>query len=262
MQTTSTLFDLYLEERRQAILDVIIRAGRVTVGELAEQFGVSTVTIRGDLDALAERNLVVRTHGGAVPAQAGLDELTLALRRQHQTKEKSRIGEAAAASVADGDAIYLDASSTSLAIAHHLKPRRHLTVLSNSLAVAQELLDAPTTTVVLIGGVLQRETASCIGSYGLNLLDHFNLQIGFFGAHGLTMHNGLTDVHPAVAEFKRPLIRRCRRVAAVLDGTKWGRVGVASFARIEEIDAVITDASAPAHLIDEARAVGVAVTVV
>jgi DeoR/GlpR family transcriptional regulator of sugar metabolism len=262
MQAAPIPSDLYLEERRQAILDVIVCAGRVTVGDLAEQFGVSAVTIRGDLDALAGRNLVVRTHGGAVPAQEGLGELALALRRQRQVKEKSRIGEAAAETIADGDAIYLDASSTSLAIAHHLRQRRHITVLSNSLAVAQELLDAPAVTVVLVGGVLQKETASCIGVYGLDLLDHFNLQIGFFGAHGLTVQNGLTDIHPAVAEFKRRLAQRCRRVTVVLDGTKWARVGVASFARIDEIDAVITDASAPAHLIDEVRSFGVAVTIV
>lgn len=262
IHTVSDTLDLYLEERRQGILTTIIQRGRVTVGELAEYFGVSTVTIRADLQALAERGLIVRTHGGAVPAESALGEFALTLRRQRQVREKSRIGNAGAARISDGDAVYLDGSSTSLAIAHHLKQHRHVTVVTNSLAVAQELLDAPSVTVALIGGVLQKETASLIGAYGMDLLQHFNLQAGFFGAHGLTLGEGLTDVNPDVAEFKRPLIHHCRQVIAVLDATKWGRVGVVSFARLEEIDGVITDAGASEDLVAGVRSFGVDVTLV
>ena len=119
--------DLFLEERRQAILKHINQNGRASVAELSQQFGVSEVTIRGDLQALAEQNLVVRTHGGAVPVTSGPAVPSLALRRRQQVSEKERIGAAGAALVANGDAIFLDSSSTTLAIAHRLKNRRDVT---------------------------------------------------------------------------------------------------------------------------------------
>ena len=254
--------ELYLEERRQAILEQVNHEGRVSVTELSQEFGVSEVTIRADLQALAERDLVVRTHGGAVPGPAGLSELTLALRRRRQVREKSRIGRTGAALVADGDAIFLDSSSTSLSIAHHLKLRRHVTVITNGLAVVQELMDAPDVTVVMTGGTLDRDTASLVGAYGLEAVRPLNIRRGFFGAHGITPAEGLTDVSSAVAEVKRPLVAMCREVVAVLDATKWGRVGVASFAALEDISRVITTDGVLETALAQVRAAGVEVQVV
>ncbi len=254
--------DLYLEERRQAILELVNREGRVSVSDLSRAFSVSEVTIRADLQALAERNLLVRTHGGAVPGSSEVSELALAMRRRRHVREKSRIGRAGAALVADGDAIFLDSSSTSLAIAYHLKQHRHVTVITNSLAVVQELLDAPAVAVVMTGGVLQRETASLVGVYGLEAVRSFNIRRGFFGAHGITVADGLTDVNAEVAEVKRPLVAMCREVVAVLDATKWGRVGVASFAALEDLTQVITTDGAHADLVAEVRSAGVEVLVV
>ena len=145
--------------------------------------------------------------------------------------EKGRIGAAGAAMIMDGDAIFLDSSSTALAIAQSLKGRRYLSVVTNSLSIAQELLDAPGVNVVLLGGTLRRETASLVGG-GLDDLRQFNIQRGFFGAHGISLTEGLTDVSLEEAELKRPLVGMCRRVIATLDGTKWGRVGLDSFAAL------------------------------
>ena len=254
--------ELYPEERRQEILRQVSQQGRVSVAELGRQFGVSEVTIRADLQALADCNLLVRTHGGAVPASQGLYDLSLALRREQHAQEKSRIGEAGAALVADGDAIFLDSSSTALAIAMHLKSRRHLTIITNSLAVAQEMLGAPGVTVVTPGGTVRRDTASLVGTDGLEMLRKFNIQKGFFGAHGINLPEGLTDVSSDEAEVKHPLVDMCRQVIAVLDATKWGQVGLASFARLEQIDTVITDVHAPADLVEQVRSLGVEVILV
>ena len=148
--------------------------------------------------------------------------------------------------IRDGDAIVLDSSSTALAIAQHLKYHRYLTVITNSLTVAQELLDAPGVTVVLPGGTVRRDTASLVGTDGLALLSPLNLQKGFFGAHGITLAEGLTDVSAEEAEVKRPLVGMCRQVIAVVDATKWGRLGLASFASLEEVNTIVTDSHAPA----------------
>jgi DeoR/GlpR family transcriptional regulator of sugar metabolism len=253
---------MYPEERRQEIVQRVNRNRRVSVAELSRQFGVSEVTIRSDLQALAERNLVVRTHGGAVPAAPDLYHLSLAFRRRRQVQEKSRIGEAGAALVMDGDAIFLDSSSTALAIAAHLKNHRHLTIITNSLAVAQEMLDAPRVMVVLVGGMLRRDTASLIGTDGLEMLRKYHIPKGFFGAHGISLIEGLTDVSADEAEVKRPMVAMCRVSVAVLDATKWGQVGLASFAGLEQISTVISDVHAPPDLVDQVRSSGTEVILV
>jgi DeoR/GlpR family transcriptional regulator of sugar metabolism len=254
--------DLYLEERRQQVLRRIQEDGRVSVGQLSQEFGVSEVTIRMDLQALADRKLIVRTHGGAVVGDTNLYELALAMRRQQQVQEKSRIGEAGAALVANGDAIILDSSSTALAIAQHLKNHRHLTIVTNSLAVAQEMLDAPDVTVVMSGGRVRRDTASLVGPDGLDMLCKYNIQKGFFGAHGITVLDGLTDVSADEAEVKRRMAEMCRQVIAVLDATKWGKVGLVSFARLDQIHSVITDRHAPVDLVAEVRALNTEIILV
>ncbi len=254
--------DLYLEERREQVLRRIIEAGRISVAQLSQEFGVSPVTIRLDLQALAARKLIVRTHGGAVPANSGAYELALAMRRTQHIQEKSRIGQAGAAMVSNGDAIALDSSSTALAIAQQLKGHRHLTSVTNSLAVAQEMLDAPHVNVVMSGGRLRRETTSLVRTEGLKTACKFNIQKGFFGAHGLSVSSGLTDVNAEEAEMKRWLISMCHEVIAVLDATKWGKVGLVSFAQLDQIATVITDQDAPAHLVEQVRALNTNIVLV
>lgn len=254
--------DLYLEERRQEILRRIEQAGRAAVAELSQALGVSEVTIRADLQALAEQKLVIRTHGGAIPVGRARVELALVTRRQWQVQEKSRIGQAAATLIANGDAVFLDSSSTALAIVQHLKNHRHLTIVTNSLVIAQEMQDAPGVRLVIPGGTLQRETVSLIGRDGLDMLRKFNIQKGFFGAHGISLAEGLTDVSAEEAEVKRAMVAMCRQTIALLDATKWGRVGLASFAQPDEINTIITDIDAPADLIEQVRAVGIEVVLV
>jgi DeoR/GlpR family transcriptional regulator of sugar metabolism len=251
-----------VQERRHDILDNVLRTGRASVADLSQAFGVSEVTIRGDLQMLAEQGLLVRTHGGAIPANRLSPELSLALRRQQQTLAKDHIGEAGAALIEDGDAVWLDTSSTALAIARHLTHHRHVTVITNSIAIVQELADHPNLDVVVPGGRLRRETASLIGVDGLDFVRRFNIQKGFFGAHGLTVDEGLTDVSVDEAEVKQVLVGLCRQVVAVLDATKWGRVGLASFAPLDQIDTIITDQSAPPGLVAQVQAAGVDVLLV
>jgi len=250
-----TQTDLYPAERQQQILSLLSQNGRASVSELSQRFGVSEVTVRADLQALDAQNLIVRTHGGAVLAPQA-PELSLVLRRQKQVSEKERIGAAAAELVANGDAVFLDASSTALALAYALRQQRDLTILTHSLYVAQSLLDAPGVTVVMTGGTLQRDTISLLGTDGLAILHKYNIKSGFFGAHGLSFPEGLTDVSAGEAEVKREVVTMCKQVVALLDATKWGRVGPSSFARPQDLHTVITDQAAPPALVEQARALG------
>jgi len=248
--------ELYPQERHNEILRLVAEAGRVSVSDLSRRFGVSEVTIRSDLQLLAAQKLLVRTHGGALAGDQSMSVLPLTTRLQLQAQEKRRIGQAAAESVSDGDAIFLDTSSTTLAIAKYLKQHRYLTIITNSLAVAQEMLGAPGSEVVMPGGRLRRDTASLVGTDGLEMLRPFHIQKGFFGAHGITLEAGLTDVSADEAEVKRPILAMCYQVIAVFDSTKWDKVGLASFAELAQIDRIITD-DAPVELAKQIRTLGV-----
>ncbi len=253
---------MFPEERRQAILELVQQHGRVEVADLCSRFDVTGATIRADLQMLADQGLVVRTHGGALPFGAGLYELSLIRRRQLQTTQKARIAQEAATLINDGEAVFIDSSSTALAIVEHIRHRRDLTVVTNSLVVAQELLGLPNVTVVMPGGTLHHDTVSLIDVSGLALLERYHVAKGFFGAHGLTIEDGLTDVSEAEAQVKRSLAGMCRQAVIVVDATKWGRAGVASFARVQDVHRVITDRAAPFDMVQRVRGLGVQVALV
>jgi DeoR/GlpR family transcriptional regulator of sugar metabolism len=247
--------NLYPSERQEKIINLLNQNGRVSVAELSQLLKVSEVTVRADLQILAAQNLIVRTHGGAVIAPRA-PELSLVLRRDQMVQEKKRIGAAAAEFVANGDAIFVDASSTTLELARNLRNYRDLTILTNSLVVAQAMLEAPGVTVVMTGGILERDTVSLMRTEGLAILRKYNIKTGFFGAHGLSFPEGLTDVSAGEAEVKREIVSMCRQVIALIDASKWGRVGPASFANPQDIHIIITDDQAPAVLVEQARSIG------
>lgn len=247
---------MFLEERRQEILRFIVHQGRASVSELSERFDVSDVTIRADLQALADSSLVIRTHGGAIPPVNSIYELSLNRRRQQQQDEKQRIGRAASKMITDGEAIFLDSSSTALTITPFIKHLHDLTVVTNSLMIAQDMLSAPNISVIMPGGTLHPDTVSLSDPMGISLLERYNISRGFFGAYGLSIAVGLTDVTATEAVMKRPIVKLCRQVVVVLDGTKWGREGAASYAALEDVDIIISDKSAPIDMVEEVKTLG------
>lgn len=253
--------DLYPQERRERILALLEQEGRVSVATLSERLGVSQATIRTDLDALAAQRLLTRTHGGAIAASRTGIELSFDMRRRLRTAQKERIAAAAAAMVADGDAILLDASTTALALANQIKGQRELTVLTNGLFIALALLEAPGITILMPGGFLRRDSVSLVGTEGCDLIGKYNFQKGFFGAKGLTLEEGLTDVNEFEVAIKRDMVAHARQVIAIVDSSKWGQVGFASFASIDQVDCVITDGDAPPDMVAALRQAGVDVVI-
>ena len=250
-----------LAQRRQAILTAFDETGHLSVAELSARFGVSEVTIRADLRALSRQGLLVRTRGGATAIKTQ-PELSFDIRQQQQAEQKARIARAAAALVRDGDAIALDASTTAMAMIPHLEARRDLTVVTNSLKAAMGLLRNRHVNVIMPGGRLRRDSISLVGSNGRRELARIHLRLGFFGARGMTLEQGLTDVNLEEADWKRRMVANCQTVIALLDATKWGQVGVTTFARLQQVDHIITDEDAPADLVDAVRRQGVEVTIV
>lgn len=254
---------LFLQERLDQIVTLLQEQGRVSVIDLSDRFGVSTVTIRNDLTNLQQQGLLVRTHGGAVTRpDLSMEPPAFALRKELHLTEKERIGRAAAALVRDGDSIALDASTTAWQIARHLKDRQELTVVTNGLFVALEFLDSPGVTVVMPGGALRIASASLVGDQGACILERYHVQKGFFGAGGFTIEEGLTDTNQYEVELKQRMVERSKVVIAVVDSSKWGQVTFASLASVDQLDHVITDEAAPEVMVAELRGRGIDVTLV
>jgi DeoR/GlpR family transcriptional regulator of sugar metabolism len=244
----------FADERQLAIARYVEEHGRARVTELAERFGVSNVTIRKDLDALADRGRVMRTHGGALAARVRRQDLTYEVRDQMQREEKAAIGALAADLVSDGESIIVDASTTGLYLARELMHRgagQSITLVTNSIRIASELAVRPDISVLLMGGRVRGRSMSLVGQLGDAVLGRVNVQKAFLGAAGFTLEEGLTETTEEEALIKRAMVAAAREVYAIVDSSKWGRVASATFCRLEAIHGVVTDAGAPDEMVAE-----------
>ena len=239
--------------RRGRTLQLLQERPSVGVAELRELFGVSEVTIRSDLAYLADRGLVTRTHGGATLPERRQLELSHAAREHTNVDLKQRIARAAVQLVSNHESIVLDASTTALQMARAgvavyrvgaIKQRggwQDLTVVTNGIFTAIELVGVPGITTIITGGIVRETAVSVTGALAEELLGKVNANVGFFGGLGLTARNGLTDADIQEVQMKSSMVEACRRVVAVVDHTKIGHVALATFAPIARIDLVITD---------------------
>jgi len=263
--TTPGRGDVFAEERQDHIARIVEEHGRARVAELASTFRVSGVTIRKDLAVLERQGRVVRTHGGAVTLGRVGAERAFDVRERIQPDEKDAIGRVAAGMVVDGESIALDASTTALALARHLKGRGgwlHLTVITNGLRIASELAGHPGISVVMPAGFLRWEALSLVGPLGEGLFEKVNIQKAFMGAAGFAIEAGLSDATEEEAQIKRLMVQGASEVVGLVDHTKWGRAAFATFCETTDIGVVVTDADAPPAMVEEVRRTGVEVHLV
>jgi DeoR/GlpR family transcriptional regulator of sugar metabolism len=252
--------DVFAEERQDHIARIVEEHGRARVADLASTFRVSGVTIRKDLAVLERQGRIVRTHGGAMTVGRSGAERAFDVRERLQRDEKDAIGREAAGMVVDGDSIALDASTTALALARHLKGRGgwlHLTVITNGLRIASELAGHPGITVVMPAGFLRWEALSLVGPLGAGLFEKVNIQKAFMGAAGFSIDAGLSDATEEEAQIKRLMVEGASEVVGLVDRTKWGRAAFSTFCETADLDAVVTDAGSPAAMIAEIRRRGI-----
>ncbi|MBH0242812.1 DeoR/GlpR transcriptional regulator [Streptomyces cavourensis] len=245
--------NLLAEQRRALILDEVRRRGGVRVNELTRRLTVSDMTIRRDLDALARQGVIEKVHGGAVPVvEASTHEPGFEAKSALELSAKEDIARTAAAMAQPGSAIALSGGTTTYALARQLLDVPDLTVVTNSVRVADVFHDAQrpasgraarpgTATVVLTGGV-RTPSDSLVGPVADRAIDSLHFDLLFLGVHGISAEAGLSTPNLAEAETNRRFVRSARRVVVVADHTKWGTVGLSSFATLDEVDAFVTDA--------------------
>ena len=236
--------------REHAILTALGSDGRVLVNDLAAEFGVSTVTVRKDLDALERRSMLRRVRGGAVGVGAS-DEGAFEMRLRHRKEVKQRIARAVAPMVSHGDVIALDSSTTCYYLATELLERRDLVVVTNALRLAILLMEQSSAMVLMPGGALRRSAGSLVGPIGDVLTGRGRIGKGFFGAVALSTVHGLMDISAEEAHTKQFLVQACDQVFGVFDSSKIAGFGLHSFAAVADIDALFTDDGADPAVIGQ-----------
>lgn len=243
-----------LAQQRQAlIVREVRRAGAVRVTDLVSQLGVSDMTIRRDLDALANRGLLRKVHGGATSATVdrSTEEPGFEAKSVRQLAEKEAIAVRAASCVTPGSAVALSAGTTTWTLARRLADIPELTLITNSLRVADALqrVSRPDQTVVLTGGV-RTPSDALVGPVAIQAIRSLHPDVLFLGVHGMAEQSGFTTPNLDEGETNRALAAAAHRRIVIADHTKWGVIGLATIAPLNEADVVITDDGLPQEAAD------------
>ena len=252
--------------RRERMLAEIKEREFVRVGELSTRFGVSEMTVRGDLDSLAARGKVHRVRGGAIPRLIGRQEQPFEDSIASFAAEKVAIGQTAAALLEDGETVLIDVGSTAAAAARAIAARTELddlVVFTNGLKTALELEPAsPRITVVVLGGTLRALQHSLVDPLATLILDQISVKTVLLGCNGVDAVSGITNINLPEAEVKKRMLAVAARRIVLADGSKLGRVEVARLCTIDDVDMVITGRSADPAVVDGLRDRGCDVRVV
>jgi len=245
-------------ERRQAILDVLGRDGKVVAARLVDELGVSEDTIRRDLRELAAQGLVQRVHGGALPPapQPG----SFAHRQETRPGAKAELAQAAVGVLAQARVVLLDGSTTNLELARRLPAGEPRTVLTNSPPIATALADHPTAEVVMIGGRLAKRAQVTVGAAAVDFIRTVRADAVVLGVCALHPEAGLSTDDLEEAEVKRAMIAAAADVIALATSDKLRAGSPYLVAPVSALTHVVAEAEATDELLDPYRALGVTVT--
>ena len=249
--STTGVSSLETHKRRQNILSLLRESGTLDVDEVAARLHVSPNTIRNDFNALAAEGLLRRVRGGAALPEtsngdAGLPRPPFLTRCEINQKPKEWMARWASDLVEDGDSILLDASSTVFYLAEFLKNRRNLTIVTNGIEVGRKLALNPSNTVMLLGGLLRADGVPSADVMSDPLLKDLRTKLAFVSCSGFTTETGLTESDILDMQLKARMVEVAGSVIALIDGSKFGKLGLAPFARVDQVAHIFSDSSHPA----------------
>jgi len=237
---------LLAEQRRRKVLDLIDQKGQITVKDIVERFSISAVTARGDLDALGSTGAVVRSHGGAVRRLEANQDCPLRLKETVHHAEKVRIGRAAAERVQPNEVIILDSGTTTVEVARQLKTRnlQSLTVITNALNIASELMDTTGISVIVIGGILRPVSGSLVGPQAETMLKELHADRLFLAVDGFDLEIGASTPDILEAQLNNLMMQVSKEINVVADFSKLGRRSISRIGLLERVHRLITDSRA------------------
>jgi len=244
-------------------MDLIERDSKVTVGAVVSRFGVSAVTARADLSALARAGALRRSHGGAVKTPDAILDYPLKLKEGLHHAEKVRIAQRAAELLAPKQTVILDSGTTTAEIARQIKNRSigPLTVITNALNIGTELADAPLVSLIMIGGILRPMSNSFVGPQAERMLDDLHAHHFFLGVDGLDPQYGLSTPGILEAQLNARMIGISDRVTVVADASKMGRRSLSIIGPITRVHSLITDSSVTDEMRNAITKAGVSVII-
>ena len=253
------LSNMSRDARQERILAELDARGECGVDQLARQFGVTGMTIRRDLQALADAGRAIRTHGGAAPTARVSFEFRFLEHTGRRRQAKEAIAASAAELVEPGQSVMLDSGTTTLAVARQLKRKPGLTVITTSLPIASELYGCEEVDVMLLGGLLRRDSPDLTGSITEGNLDSLHADLAFLGADGIDAEGRVYNQAPALARMLAKMADAADRVYAVADSSKLGRKALMRFGDLSQWDGLITDNGADDSLLAQLGRNGVRV---
>ena len=230
------------EQRQDAIIKQLIEEGSTSVRELSETFGVSQETIRQDLSKLENLGLCARTHGGAT--LTGYSEVSIDYKASEHASEKNRIARTAVNFIPDGSQIWIGPGSTLSCIVRYLPLRKDLTIITNSLDLA-EGARATKHEVLFLGGRVQKKGSCTTGAFAMENLSHLRIDLALIGCDGFSGGDGPTVLSFEEMEIKRSVLKKAKQKILVCDSSKFLHTGSYIFAKNSDFDLLITDCVPP-----------------
>lgn len=248
-----------VKERKATILQLIAQNDNVSVNDLTERFGVSEVSIRKDLNEMHKARLLIRTRGGAmrIPSTDSTFDLSIDTKKYDNVREKIGIGKLAASLIEDGETILLDSGTTTLEIARNLHRFRHLTVVTNAINIANEVLKYEKFAVILLGGHLRMASQSVVGPIAEANLKSFYCDKVFLGVDSFSIDGGVSTPNIDEANLNQTMIGMSKKVIAVFDYSKCNRRSFAHICNTEELDTIVSDKRFPSKMKAELKTMGV-----
>ncbi len=246
-----------MNERQRNILDLLSKNQEISVNKLVSKFGVSSVTIRGDLDFLESENLLRRVHGGARLQS----EDDIAQRIGINYPKKKAIAAKAATLVEHGDTIFIDAGSVNALLARELSQNADIQVVTTNVFIARQLKESKVN-VIILGGVYQHDSESVVGSLAKMGLEKVNFSKAFIGVNGITGEHGFTDTDMMRAEIAQAAIHKAREAFVLSDSTKIGKIAACTVCTSKEIDMLLTDNDMTNEQLQELKESGINVNIV
>ncbi|RYF90105.1 MAG: DeoR/GlpR transcriptional regulator [Chitinophagaceae bacterium] len=253
---------LTVAERHHLILEKIKKEGSINVLELCAALNVSSVTIRKDLKLLETKHLLFRTHGGATLSNPYAAERHVNEKEKIRASEKMDIGRAAATLIGRDDCIIIGSGTTVLSLARAIIPVGKLTVITAALHVAVELNQHPDIEILVLGGILRKNSSSGTGPYAERMLEDFSCSKLYLGVDGIDAEFGLTTTHVMEAQLNRKMIDAAQKTIVVSDSSKFGKRGFGRICGLEEVDQIITDAGISEHMQEKLKGLGIELTIV
>ena len=234
-----------LNERQNEILRLLKEQKKASVNKLAQTFYVSEATIRRDLTEMNAMGLVERSHGGALLPENS-EEISIFFRMERNATEKERVATKALPYVPSFKSVFIDSSSTALALAERMD-FSHKTVVTNNLQAAVQLSKKPNTTLILLGGIVQYNTVAAVGSWTARQLDDFAFDLMICSCAAVLDGNAY-ERSLDQKEIKRAAFERSQKRLLLIDHTKFGSHGAYRLTELENYDLVVTDAPPPKPL--------------